>query len=294
MLSGQRAVLAGVCLLVVVLLQAALAWAAEAPQGANADACKGTSSRAGREDAIASIPFEKLSPEAQALVSSVLSNVTMFRRLPVRVIQCDPDLYLFLVQRPDVTVAIWEILGVSKLSMEQAGPGTFRLADEAGTKATVTFLYSKYDTHLIYCDGVTEGPLLGKPVRSRTLLLLKSGYVREVDGRFYITCRMDVFIQMDDVGAELLTKTLQPMVNNAADTNFTQTAAFFSRLSRTAEANPQGVQRLAGRLTKVPPEVRDQLAGLAVQVAQRALAQKTPLGDEPSPMAEQPRTPLWR
>ena len=41
-----------------------------------------------------------MTQEAIQKVDAVLANVALFRRMPVRVIPCDPDLYLFLVRHP--------------------------------------------------------------------------------------------------------------------------------------------------------------------------------------------------
>lgn len=234
------------------------------------DPFKATTCRAARQSAVQSIPLDKLDPAARAKVSSVLADVTMFRRLPIRVIQSDPDLYLFLVRHPDVIVNIWEVLGISQVTMQQIGPAAFRMTEDGGFQGTVEYLYQNHDTHLIYIDGDSEGPLFTNRVQGRGLLILKTGYVREPDGRYYITNRLDALIRVEPGGAELLAKTFQPLVGKVADVNFTQTAGFLGSLSLTAKMNPRGMQRLAERLSRVQPEVRRQFAQLSQGVALKA------------------------
>ena len=252
------------------------------------DPLKATTSRAARESAVQTIPLAKLDSEARAKVSSVLSKVTFFRRMPTRVIQCDPDLYLFLVQHPDVVVNIWQLMGVSEMAVEQAGPTTFRVTDPAGTTGSIEYLYRSHDTHVIYSEGSYDGPLFTRPVQGRGLMILKTGYVRETDGRYYITCRLDSFMNVDHLGVELLTKAFQPLVGKVADNNFTQTAGFLGSLSRTAERNHQGVQRLAKKLSKVQPDVREQFALLAEQVAEKASQLNDRNASRPAAVAERP------
>ena len=230
---------------------------------------KATTSRAARQSALRSIPFDKLDANARAKVSSVLPKVSVFRRLPIRVVQCDPDLYLFLVRHPDVIVNIWDVLGITQMTMQQTGPTTFQVADYAGTTGSIEYLHHSHDTHLIYAEGSYDGPLNARPVRGRGLMILKTGYVREPDGRYYITSRLDVFMHVEHLGVELLARTFQPLVGKVADINFTQTVAFIGSLSRTAEMNRPGVQRLADKLSKVQPEVREQFALVARRVAQK-------------------------
>jgi hypothetical protein len=247
--------------------------AAGPAEASQPDSYQATTSRQARREAVQSIPLDKLDKQARAKVSLVLSQAGIFRRMPTRVTQCDPELYLFLVRHPDVVVNIWQVLGVTKMKLRQTGPDTFQVADGAGTLSTIRFLYRSYDTHLIYAEGRYDGPLFTKQVRGRALLLLKTRYVREPDGRYYITSRLDSFLHLEPGGVELLTKTFQPLVGKVADNNFIQTAGFLGSLSKTAEVNSRGVQGLAGKLNHVQPEVRKEFAEIALRVAKKAAEQ---------------------
>jgi len=240
----------------------------EMPLAQSSSAAANTSEAACR-DALRSIPLEKLSPENRAKVKSVLSNVSVFRRLPTKVIDCDPDMYLFLVRHPDVVVNIWELFKISRLQFQQTGEEQFRVIEPLGTTASVNFIYRSHDTHVIYGEGAYEGSLLARPIKSRGVLVLKTGYVREPNDRYYITSRMDCFLNIEPVGAELWTKTVSPLVGKTVDNNFVQTLAFLSSLSRTAEVNDRGVRRLAGQLSHVKPEVRAQFSDIAAKVSQK-------------------------
>jgi hypothetical protein len=238
--------------------------------GADLDGTKATSSKAAREDALQSIPFDKLSGDARQKVNAVISRTSIFRRMPLQVVDCDPDLHLFLVRNPDVVVNIWEVMGISKVTVERIGPDSFRTADGQGTKGRIDYLYSSHDTHVIYSDGLYEGPLYPRPVRGQCVLVLKAGYIRETNGRQYVTHRLDAFIHLDNVGVELIAKTFQPLVGKSADYNFTETSAFMGDLSHTAEINPKAVKKLSERLTHIEPAVRDEFASITAAVADRA------------------------
>ncbi|MGO8751120.1 MAG: hypothetical protein ACLQNE_34680 [Thermoguttaceae bacterium] len=234
------------------------------------DPNKATTSRAARENAIQSIPIEKLTPEGQAKANWVLSHTSIFRRMPIRVIQCDPDLYLFLIRHPDVVVNIWEYLGISHITMRQTGPDSYRVNDDIGTNGGLEFLYRGQDTHVFYVDGTYEGSLLTHEIRGRGLLVLKSGFVQEANGRTYIASRLDAFMNIEPGTVEFLTKTFQPAVGRVADGNFTQAAGFIACLQKTAEVNNPGMQRMAAKLVKVSPETRQELGLISDRVAQQA------------------------
>lgn len=287
---GNRHQSAAAVLLVVVTLLMPVAGAAAAEGGllGRRDPMKASTSREARADAIRGIPLDKLDPAAQAAVQAILSNVTIFRRMPTRIIQCDTELYQFLLRHPDVVVSIWQAFGITQISLDQIGPDQYRLKDSAGTDGTVRVLYQNPETHLVYTEGKYEGPLSTKPTHGRGILLLRTGYIRQPDGRNYIVLRLDTFMQVEPGGAELLTKTFQPIVGKIADLNFVQTVAFVGSLSRTAEVNAPGVERLASKLANVQPEVRDELAQVAHRVAERATELPTGQSDEEPFVAQLP------
>lgn len=231
---------------------------------------RATTSRAAKESAIRSIPLEKLDEKDRKKISALLSGSHIFRRMPIYVGPCDPQMYLFLVRHPDVVVGIWEELGITKLRMKQIGPLKYQTQESNGTVGTSEFIYRDNGTHLIWVEGIFDSPLLTKPVRGTGLLILRSGYVRRADGQSYITSRLDTFTHIDNVGLEFITRTLQPLMGKVVDGNFTQTTAFVSSLSRTAEVNPRGVRRLAGKLQRVAPEVRKEFGQLASAIAVKA------------------------
>lgn len=234
--------------------------------GPQTNPLEATTSPEARRDALASIPYDQLDATARAKCDKVLSNVTLFRRLPVRVIECDRQLYLFLVRHPDVVVNIWEVLGVGQLHMRQVAPGSFTVVDVAGTRGTLEVLHATDELHVAYGEGCYEGPLSVRPARASFLIILRSGYLRDTDGRCYISSRMDCFLNVEPGATEFVTKVLQPIVGKIADMNFVQSVSFLASLSRTAELNHRGVQRLSGKLKYVQPETREELAAMAERI----------------------------
>jgi len=260
------------------VLVLALLWALDRPAAADPpllvlpgrDPLQATTSKSARHSAVRSIPFEQLDPEGRSKVKSVLSNLTVFRRMPTRVIDCDPSLYLFLVEHPDVLVNIWEVLRISNLEVRQSQRNLYRLTEPEGTAARFEFLHRSPETHVIYAEGTYEGPLFARPAQGRCVMVLRTGYVRETNGRYYITARLDAFLTVDHGGAELFAKTFHSLLGRTADINFVQTMAFLGSLSRTAEVNSRGVQRLSTKLTNIQPELRVRLAELAGEIGRRS------------------------
>ncbi len=270
--SATVAAAAAACLAGCLCTFAAITAWADAPKTSAYDSLQGHNSQSARQNAIQILPVDKLDAQGRAKVHAVLANVTIFRRMPVRVIDCDPDMYLFLVRHPDVVVNIWNVLKISQLQLKQSRPGEFRIKEESGIAADLEYLYSSHDMHLVYAEGVYEGPMFGRLVKGSGLFLLKSGYIRETDGRYYISSRLDAFISIEPSAVEVVAKVLNPLLGVTADNNFIQTVAFAGSLSRTTELNPRSVGRLASQLNNVQPDVREQFSRLAGQIAEKPAA----------------------
>jgi hypothetical protein len=259
--------------LAVLSLSLLAASAAVAQNGSNSnDTLQGTSSAAARKSAAQLIPFDKLDANSRGKISSVLSNAGIYRRLPTRTVNCDPDLYLFLVRHPDVVVNIWEILGVAQIQLRQTDIDTYRASEAEGTVASLEFLYHSRDLQIVYGKWTYTGPLLARKINGHCLAVLKSSYVKEPSGKYYVTARLDGFLSVESGGIDLVARTLQPLMSKNVDNNFIQTVAFLGSMSKTAEVNPDGMKRLANRLTHVQAETRQQLGEVSVSVAQRAAA----------------------
>ena len=227
--------------------------------------------RAARQEAIRAIPFDRLKPEVRERIAAVVTEPSVYRRMPVKVIDCDPSLYLLLVRNPEIVVSIWDLMGITRIQLQRTGPFTFAVSDGMGTTCKVELVYGTHRTHLVYGEGDYDGSLLRKPVRGRCVLLLKSGYVETANGRVHVTNRLDLFLHLDHVAVDVLAKTVHPLFGRIADLNFVQTVGFLERISRTAERNAPGMRRLANRLTHVDQTVRHRFEQLAANVNERSM-----------------------
>jgi hypothetical protein len=204
----------------------------------------------------------------------VVKNASIYRRLPSRVIDCDPEMFNFLFQHPEVVIDVWRVMGISQVSVEKLQGGRYRGTDGAGTNGTVEFLFSDWgagarNVAVVLADGTYEGKPFLTPLKAQSVLLMRSSAVQETNGRHYVTVHLDSFVRIDQMGVELIAKTVQPWISKMADRNFIETLTFVSNFSRTAEKNPQGMQRLATRLPSIDEPTRNELVALCFRAAHR-------------------------
>ena len=226
-----------------------------------------TSRHQAREEAKQAIPWRELTLQQRRAVQSVCKNSNIYRRLPVRVIDCDPEIFSFLMQRPEIVADTWRTLGVSKMKVQRQGDQTYFAEDGMGTTGRFSFLSAEwgekaFNRILIFAEGSFQGKPLPRPIHARCVMLLRTGSVLETNGRTYVTARLDTFLDIEHVGVELVAKTVRPLITRVADHNFTETLTFVSNFSRAAERNPVGVENFAQRLDAVDDATRDQLIKL--------------------------------
>jgi hypothetical protein len=231
------------------------------------------------------IPIAKVDPKFRKQVSEVLADPSIFRRMPTNVIDCQPELFTFLAQNPEVLTEIWRNLGVSKVELTRIGENTFELHDNAGTTGTLHVVEQTCEAGaqnriVMYAEGSYDGKPFNNPVGARCVLVLTSGSVKETNGRYYVASRLDSFVKLDRASIEIMAQIAHPFVGKTADRNFADTLSFVSNLSYTAEERPERIVSMAGELAEVSPSRRERLASLAQECGAAGQAWKLTRQDQ--------------
>ena len=233
-------------------------------------------------NAIERIPLNRMMGQAQENIRSVVDRPSYFRRLPTQTVECDPDLFILLVRHPEIIVNIWDLMGITKVEVKRIAPYVFTGQDGAGTACRCELLYGTPDVHVYYGSGAYSGSLSNKDVNGRCVCVLHSSTSTNRDGRSLITVSMDVFMKLDSFGADLLTRTLSPLVSKTADYNFIESAKFVSQLNELCEENPLAAAQLAERMNRVDPSVRAKFSQVVANIgasSPQAIAARETISD---------------
>lgn len=229
----------------------------------------GDASRASRQAAIDAIPFNRLTPAAQQRITAITSRPTLYRHLPQQSIQCDPELFLFVVRHPEVLVGIWELMEITEVKTQRVGDYQLRAIDGSGTDCTVDLVYGDSTTHVYVADGFYDGKLTPNAVHGKGVFLLRCKHGVDASGNPVVEGTLDCFVQVDHLAADLIVRTFGPLIGRTAENNFAETARFIDQLGLTSRNNPEGMEELAMRLPQVSEGVRTQFAGVVRQTAAR-------------------------
>lgn len=236
-----------------------------------------TTSAEARAEAIQAISLKRIDPRYRAQVEAVLQDSSIFRRLPTQVVDCQPAMFTFMAQNPEVLVQIWRELGITKVELERIDGNTFRMADAAGTTGKLTIVEQVCEPNaqnrfVMLADGGYEGKPFVKPVKAQCVILLRSGSVVEHDGRTYVAARLDSFIHIDRASLEVFAKVVQPLVGRIADRNFSDTVNFVGGFSQAAESQPARIKHLAESLENVSVGRQRELVKIAYDCHEQAAA----------------------
>lgn len=228
----------------------------------------GSSSRDARRQAIDGLPIERMPGPVRQTVEQALRKTTLYRRLPVQTFACDPALLEFALAHPEAIVDVWHVLGISRLTLDPAGPRQWRLADGYGTVGGLRLIHQERQGRggliVFHGRGGYTGSLSPKPLTGSCLLLVRHHpEPPATDGSHRQTVQIDAFLDVDGMGLELVTRTLQPLIVRSAAMNLGEVCLFMETLSAAAERNPSGVVRLTERLARTDPEDRAAFARIA-------------------------------
>lgn len=227
----------------------------------------GAAGRDSSRRAIDRLPVERMPPESRHVVEHYRKSTTLYRRLPAETLGCDPALVEFVLDKPQALVDVWRVLGISRVSLDPTGPGSWRLSDGYGTTGIVRLLHHDHDPRggltVFHGQGGYAGPLAPRELTGSCLVVVRHAATLDADGAPACRIEIEAFLDVDGLGLELVTRTLQPLIVHSAATNVHEISLFVSQFARAAARNPAGVARLAERMPRTSPDDRRTLVALA-------------------------------
>lgn len=224
-----------------------------------------------RQDALRTVPMTKLTAQGRTLAQGVINDTTVFRRLPTQQFECDADLYAFMLDYPELVINMWEVMGVTKVKLTRIGPSSFNLDDGNGTTGKIHILYRSPAQHVIYAEGNYVGSMFPRSIRGRCVVTIRHGQGRSADGRSYMQCRLDSFVQLDNLGLELIAKTFHSTLGNIADHNLKEITGFVSSVHQAAETAPENLERITIKCGRVPEQTKQDFLVIAERIYDQAM-----------------------
>ena len=216
----------------------------------------------------ARIPAGRMSAAARETVDRAVRAATIRRSLAPAVVTCDAAFLDFALARPDVMVDLWRSLGISRLSLDPVAPGQWQLSDGYGTTGSVHLVHRERTATggmcVFHARGGYSGPLSPRDLTGSCLVVVRyDGIGPDREGRERQQVEIDAFLDVDGLGLEIVTRSLQPLIMRSASANLREICLFVSQLTTAAARNPTAMARLAERMPRTPAEDRRAFAARA-------------------------------
>ena len=232
----------------------------------------GSSTTAVRKLALHELPLDRLSDESRSKAESVLKNLGLFRRLPTLSFEVDPEVYDYFLRNPDVAVATWRAMDISKFKLQEVGPNHYQADAGDGSVGQVELFYHTPEDTLIHCDGAFKSPLLPRPIVARSLMRLQTTFAKEPDGRIIGTHSGDVFVEFPSQAVETVAKVISPVSHTIADRNFKQMTLFAHLMSQAMARHPGWIEVIGNKLDGINAERKQEF--MEVSARSHAMSRK--------------------
>ncbi len=206
------------------------AWAASPAAGAGFGRAKIDPARV--------VPLDQIAPEYREPISEVIRDHTFHRQGAAESFPCDSDLYMTLVNEPAITLALWKDLAESPVRIKRLTADRYQGEDGSGSSATWDFVLRTPQMHVLIAKVGYISPRGNAQIDARVVLVLHTGYYREVNGQPYIQHDVEAFVKVDSKGWKTLARTFRPVIEGVLEDQVKEAGQFISLMSRLVVTYP--------------------------------------------------------
>ncbi len=191
-----------------------------------------------RTDPAQVVPLNQIPAEYRDNIVEVIRDHTFHRQGEAETFPCSAGLYLSLVNEPLLTLSLWKDLAESPVQLRKIGPARYQGGDGAGTTATWDYVLRTPRVHVLLAYLTHVTPRSNSRIDARLVLIVHSGYYREVNNEPYIQHDVEVFVKVDSKGWKTLARTLRPVIERVLEEQVREAGQFVSLMSRLVVMYP--------------------------------------------------------
>jgi hypothetical protein len=211
------------------------------------------------DDAKALIPWKKLDDKTRAKLEEVVDGPTVYHRTASEVFASSPDLYLLLLHDPVLTLELWRALGNADATLVAVGPNQFEGKDGHASTGRWEFVYRSPELSVVYAEGQYHGPLLGSTLETKSVLVLRTAYFQERDGKQYVKHQLDGYVKADAGSLKPLAKALKPLFQKSVESTMQESLWFVSLMCKYAIYDPHTIARALDGIENVEDPAKQRL-----------------------------------
>jgi hypothetical protein len=210
------------------------------------------------------VPLDKIAPEHREAVAEVIRENTLHRKSAPETFPCNPRIYLCLLNEPTLTLALWKDLSDSPVQLRQVGPDRYEGNDGAGAQAVWDFVYRSPKLHVLMANLHYTTPRGNAQLDARIVLVVHSGFFREVNGDQWVQHDVEAFVKVDSKGWKAVARTVRPIIEKLLEDQVREAGWFVSLMGRLVTMYPNWSCQVAMNQTAVAADVRTRFREIVI------------------------------
>jgi hypothetical protein len=211
------------------------------------------------------VPLAAIAPPARDAVAEIIRENTFHHRGEPETFPCNSRVYLSLLNEPALTLALWKDLSASPVRLQQMGPNLYQGTDGNGAVATWEFVYRSPRMHVLLCNLVYDSPRGNAHLEGRIVLVVHSGFYRELSGEPWVRHDVEAFVKIDSKGWKLVARTFRPLIEKLLEDQVREAGWFVSLMGRLVAMYPNWACQVALSQTDLNAETRQRFRDVVVQ-----------------------------
>ncbi len=211
------------------------------------------------------LPLDQLPAEFRESVADVIRDHTFHRQGEAESFPCNAGLYLSLINEPVLTLALWKDLAESPVQVRRLGANRYQGEDGAGTTATWDFVLRTSRLHVLLVYLNYSSPRSNAHIEARIVLIVHTGYFREVNSDTYIQHDVEAFVKVDSRGWKTLARTFRPVIERLLEDQVREAGQFVSIMSRLVVTHPNWAIQIATTQAQLDGDARGRFCEIVAQ-----------------------------
>jgi hypothetical protein len=236
------------------------------------------------------VPMGEIPPQHRDEVADVIRNHQLHRRGPAETFPANPRIYLSLLGDPVLTLSLWKDLSGTPAQLMPSGPNRYLGSDGAGTSAEWEYVTRLPQLHILMCKLDYVSPRGAARLQGRIVLLVRSGYFREVDGESWVQQEVEAFVKVDSRGWKAVAATLRPFLDKVLEDQVKEAGWFVSLMARMVEAYPDWALGVTQRQPILSEAAKGGFAAIVAETRKPGASNGRPLVNDVAVAQEEPQT----
>jgi len=211
------------------------------------------------------VPLDQIAPEYREPISEVIRDHTFHHQGAAESFPCDSNLYMSLVNEPAITLGLWKDLAETPVRIKRLTADRYQGEDGSGSAATWDFVLRTPNIHVLIAKVSYISPRGNAQIDARVVLILHTGYYREVNKEPYVQHDVEAFVKVDSKGWKTLARTFRPVIEGVLEDQVKEAGQFISLMSRLVVLHPNWATSVAMKQVEADEEARIRFRDIVAQ-----------------------------